>query len=1088
MLKKMLLFLAAVCLTAGFSGAPLMAGTDTALMRFPDIHGDQVVFVHGEDIWKVSVNGGSAVRLTIHDGEERFPKFSPDGKMIAFTAEYDGNQDVYVMDENGGGVTRLTYHPDADNVVGWHPVRNKVLFSSSRSSYSRFERLFLVNTDGSGLEELPIHEITQGCFSPDGRRIAYNKTSREFRTWKRYKGGRAQDVYVYDFETQKNERITDFDGTDRIPMWIGDKICFASDRDKVLNIYAYDTRSKTTEPLTRHKDYDARRPSEGGKRIVYELGGSLWVLDVESKQTRKIPVTIDVDPAETRVRLSKVNGYMTDIDLSPSGKRALITARGDLFTVPRENGSIRNLTESSGARDKNAVWSPDGKQIAWLSDAGGEYDVYVMNVEGRGAPLKLTSRKSGYPFALSWSPDSRKLAFTDQTLTLTLLDALTGKETVVDRAQYENVDVSQEKKPIHDYAWSPDSRYMAYVKMDENLVYHIHIYSLESGKHQDVSEGIFNDFSPAFTRDGKHLLFISNRRFNPTYCDFEWEMVYKNVAGIYALTLRKDGERLLPLKSDEEGENRAAPKTAAPGTVKVVIDFDGLARRVEALPLKAGNYRALKTSNQGIFYLNKDEGDFNFFEFRVPSAMDLYCYDPGKRKERSVIKGIQRYALSADGSSIAFLRGNDAGIIDASTTDDPGRGLKLQNLAMWVDPVAEWTQLFNEAWRLERDYYYDENMHGLNWNLMKEKYGKLIRHASCRQDVVYIIGELIGELNTSHTYVYGGDRLRRADRINVGMLGVDWTVDDSHRLYRFGKIYTVPDWSRGIEPPLAGAGRNVKPGDYLLMVNGRNVSSDKNIYSYFQNLAGEQVTLTVNGAPTLTGSREVKVRPAGSESQLRYLDWVEHNRLTADQASGGQIGYLHLPDTYLSSSVEFPKYFFAMGRKKGIIVDGRFNGGGLDPEIFLKRLNRKPHAYWTRRYSQDQTSPVYAPNAHLVCLTNRQAGSGGDELPEFFRHFRMGPVIGTRTWGGLVGVSMFIPLMDGGGLTAPDYRIYTPEGKWTVENVGVTPDIVVDLDPAEMQRGYDAQLQEGIKYLLKKIKDEPRPWPKRPERVIEKLD
>lgn len=1084
--KKWFLLSLAIALIAGIGASPAFAGTDTALMRFPDIHGDTVVFVHGEDIWKVSAKGGSAIRLTIHDGEERFPKFSPDGKLIAFSGEYDGNEDVYVMDENGGNITRLTYHPGGDEVVGWHPVKNKVIFNSARNSYAGFTHLYMVNPDGSGLEEIPIHEIYQGSFSPDGRKIAYNKTSREFRTWKRYKGGRAQDVYVYDFESKKNTRITDFDGTDRIPMWIGDKIYFSSDRDKVLNIYSYDTASGDVAQLTKHTEYDARRPSAGADRIVYELGGTLWVLDIASKKSWKIPVTIDSDAAETRTYLKNVSEYITDIDISPSGKRALVSARGDVFSIPIKDGSIRKITESSGSREKNAVWSPDGKKVAWISDEAGEYDVYVKELAGSRAAVKLTAYKDGYRFALSWSPDSRKLAFTDQALNLIVLDATTGKETLVDKAEYENIDVSQDKKPIYDYAWSPDSRYIAYVKMDENLVYHIHVYSLETATHRDISEGIYHDFSPEFSKDGRHLFFISKRRFNPTFCDFEWEMVYKNVAGIYALTLQKDGERLLPLKSDEEGAVAGSDGKSAKGTGKVVIDFEGLSERIEALPLKAGNYRNLKAHDKGIFYQNKDEGDFNFFEFRVPQSMDLYFFDVKKGKEHLVIGDLQSYALSADGSSIAYHKGNQVGIIEAASRESKGNSLDTRQLTMWVDPLAEWTQLFNEAWRLERDYYYDEHMHGIDWARMKEKYGRLIRFASCRQDVQYIIGELIGELNTSHTYVYGGDRQRRADRVNVGMLGVDWLCDEKNHLYRFGKIYTVPDWSRGLEPPLAGAGKQVKPGDYLLMVNGRKVDSARNIYSYFQNLAGEQVQITVNSLPSLTGARELTVVPARSEARLRYLDWVEHNRLLADKASNGQIGYVHLPDTYLGSAVEFPKYFFAMARKKGIIIDGRFNGGGLDPNIFLKRLGRKPHAYWTRRYSHDQTSPVFAPNAHMVCLTNRQAGSGGDELPEFFQQFKMGPVIGTRSWGGLVGVSMFISMMDGGGLTAPDYRIYTPEGKWTVENVGVTPDIVVDLDPEEMQRGYDAQLQTGIQYLLKKIKEEPRPWPKRPERFVEK--
>jgi tricorn protease len=485
----------------------------------------------------------------------------------------------------------------------------------------------------------------------------------------------------------------------------------------------------------------------------------------------------------------------------------------------------------------------------------------------------------------------------------------------------------------------------------------------------------------------------------------------------------------------------------------------------------------LSVSAEGLFYLNRSEGDFNEFEFRVPEDMDLYRFSVADQEESKVIEGIRKYKLSADGKKIVYLKGDNVGIIPASATDSKGNNLNLSDLKMWLDPKAEWKQIFLEAWRMERDYYYEPNMHGIDWDLMKERYGHLIEDASCRQDVVFIIGELIGELNTSHTYVYGGDIQREADRVNVGMLGADYETDLAANRYKFKRILRNADWSREAYPPLDRPGITVNEGDYLMKVNTTEIFADKNIYSYFQNLANEQVTITVNSEPTLEGARTYVVKPAGSEGGLRYIAWVEHNRKVVDEASNGQIGYLHMPDTYTGTAVQFPTYFFSQTQKKGLIIDGRFNGGGLDPVIFLSRLMKEPHSYWTRRYSHDQTSPSYSTTAHMVCLTNRQAGSGGDELPFEFRQFNMGPVIGTRTWGGLVGVSMFIPLIDGGGMTAPDYRIYDPDGKWVVENTGVTPDIVIDLHPAEVARGYDAQLMKGVEVLLKKIKDDPRPWP-----------
>jgi len=1081
-IKRLLLIVLAVALSTA-----LLFADDRYLLRFPDIHDDTVVFTWGEDIWSAPADGGIATRLTLHDGQERFPKFSPDGKWIAFTGDYDGNTDVYVMNRYGGKIQRVTYHPGDDTVIGWHPKNGKILFNSRRSSYSRLERLFMIAPDGTGLEELPIHEIANGSFSPDGTKIAYNKVPREFRTWKRYKGGTAQDVYIYDFNTKKNTQITTFRGTDRIPMWIGDTIYFSSDRDRRLNIWAYDTKTEEKKQLTTHKDYDIRRPSDGSGKIVYENGGSLWVLDTTTGKTTEINIQIKADAPETRPYLKKVDKFIQGFDCSPSGERALIVARGEVFTVPAEHGPTRNLTNDSGSRDKDAAWSPDGKMIAYFSDRSGEYQLYITYPGSSTKPGKLTDFKDGYRHTLRFSPDSRKIAFTDQTLTLYYIDIATKKIVKVDKAQYESIDVSLDLKPIYDFAWSPDSRYIAYSKMEADQVIKVFIYSIDTGKVHCVSHGIFNDFGPVFSKDGKHLFFISNRRFNPTFCDFEWEMVYKDVAGIYALTLQKDGEPLLPFRSDEVKTKKSKKEsTKKEKKVHVRIDFDGIAERIEMLPLPKGNYRYLSANDSRLFYLNADKGDYNRFEYRALGPQNLCAFSFKDRKEEKVLEGIKAYKLSSDGTKIVYRKDNKIGIIDSSVKDSKGKEISLADLKMWIDPLKEWEQIFHEAWRMERDFYYEENMHGIDWTKMKEKYSTFLPYLACRQDLRFLIGELIGELNTSHTYIYGGDFLREAEKVNIGMLGADWKIDKDNKLYRFYKIYRVPDWSRKIIPPLHRPGIHVKEGDYLLRVNGMDVTAEKNIYSYFQDLAGEQVTVTVNSKPTLKGAKEYNVKPLRSEYILRYLDWVEGNRLKVEKASGGKIGYLHLPDTWFGSAVEFPKYFYAQTRKDGLIIDGRFNAGGLDPDIFLRRLYSEVHSYWTRRYSHDQYSPHLATRANLVCLTNRQAGSGGDELPYEFQLKGLGPVIGTRTWGGLVGVSQFIGMIDGGGLTAPDYRIYNEKGEWVVENVGVTPDIEVDLTPAEMQRGYDAQLMTAVEYLMKKIKTEPILWPKHEPYPVDK--
>jgi tricorn protease len=574
-------------------------------------------------------------------------------------------------------------------------------------------------------------------------------------------------------------------------------------------------------------------------------------------------------------------------------------------------------------------------------------------------------------------------------------------------------------------------------------------------------------------------------------------MVYKKVAGIYAVTLTADGEALLPPQSDEEkaAEEKPADDKADKkdkkdkkddGEELVKIEFEGIESRIEALPVDRANYRSLTAADGSLFYLNKDEGDFNRFEFRAIGAMDLYSFSFEDREETKVISGIRSYALSADGKSVVYTMRSGIGIIKSSEKDSKGNKLSTSGLKMQLDPLAEWKQIFSEAWRMERDFYYEPGMKGLDWDEMGEKYGKLIDRATCRQDVRFIIGELIGELSTSHTYVFGGDVRRSASRVSVGLLGVDWALDEKAGMYRLKKIYDVPDWSRGIVPPLSRPGVRVAEGDYLLEVNGVDITAKRNIYSYFEDLAGKQVTILVNDKPTKKSAREYTVEPASSEYWFRYHAWVEHNRRLADEMSGGTIGYLHMPDTYLGSATEFPKLFYAQTRKKGIIVDGRFNGGGLDPAVFLHRLNKEILAYWTRRYSHDQTDPAIVTNAHLVCLTNKQAGSGGDMLPMEFQMMKMGPVIGTRTWGGLVGVSMWIDLVDGGGMSAPDYRIYDPQGRWIVENEGVTPDIEIDLDPVEMSKGNDAQLLKGIEVLMQEIKEDPKTWPKHDNFKIDK--
>jgi tricorn protease len=1074
------------------SASGVLAAAPKALASQPDIHGDLIAFVHAEDIWTVPAAGGVAKRITFHEGEERYPKFSPDGKRIAFTAEYDGNTDVYVMNTEGGDITRVTYHPGRDEVVGWHPVSGKILFRSGRDAYSRFTRLYLIAPDGSGLEALPLPEAGWGSYSPDASQIAYTRVATEDRTWKRYRGGLAPDLYLYDFRTGADRRLTDARGTERFPMWIGGTIYFEADPDGVLNLYSLDPKSRQQKQLTRYTDYDAGRPSDGGGKIVFDRAGGLEVFDTESGQAKQVGFEILQDSPETRPYVKNVKDWITHIGLSPDGTRAVVVARGDVFTVPREKGMIRDLSRDPGSRDKDAVWSPDGKWIAFLSDRGGEYEIWLADPLGKDKPARLTTHKEGYRFALRWSPDSKKLAFTDQTLTLSYVDVDTKQITKVDQAEWEAMDLAIDAKPIFDHAWSPDGRFLAYTKMGADLVNRIWIHSLDRKETKPVTAGPLDSFGPVFSEDGQRLFFVSNRRFDPTYSDMDFELVYKKVAGLYALSLRAGAPALLPPKTGDEPRKpkwkekagfeaeKGSEAKAKENPTKTVVDFDGIEGRVEPLPLPRGNYRELGVGKGLLFFLDADEGDFNRFDIREPGTRKLVAFDLEERKTRTVLEAVDDYALSSDGKALVWRKGNEIGVVDAGEEKPKAEPLDLADLTMTIDPRAEWKQIYREVWRTERDYYYEPGMHGLDWAAIGKKYEPLIDAAVSRAEIRWTIGELIGELATSHTYVYGGDRHRKPEPVPVGMLGADWAADTAAGRYKIARILRAPDWTTGAVPPLAAPGVDAKEGDYLIAVDGREVTTAREIYAAFQGLADKPVRLTLASGGKAANPRDVLAVPVADESKFRYLDWLDHNLKTVEAASGGKIGYLHLPDTFTGSAEMFPLYWYGQTRKEGLIVDGRFNAGGLDPDPFLNRMDSPVLFYWTRRYSQDYATPLVATRAHKAMLTNRQAGSGGDMLPAEFQLKKMGPVIGTRTWGGLVGVSMFTPLVDGGAFTAPDYRVYSTDGKWVIENQGVEPDITADLDPAEMAKGYDAQLMKAVEYLMKKIAEEPRPAPQRP--------
>lgn len=1060
-----------------------------ALLRFPTLHGETVVFSSGGDLWSAPLAGGPAHRLTVDPGEERNPRFSPDGRWIAFSASIDGNRDVYVMNPDGGQIQRVTYHPAADEVLGWHPTRNLILFRSAREGYPRMSRLFLISPQGTDLEELPFPNAEWGSFSPDGQKMVYTLTDGSDRTWKHYRGGQAPDLFLYDFTTKTNTSLTDFPGTDALPLWVGSSILFLSDRNGRLDLYSIDPTGGEPKRLTQFADFDIRHPATDGRRVIFENGGNLWLLDPAAGPARPLAIEVRSDAPDRRPYLREVKEEITDFAPGPTGARALAVARGGLFSLPKEGDGTRTLIYESGARVRAARWSPDGRQVAFLWDKSGEWEIWLQDPAGEKPPRQLTHLGPGYRHGLLWSPDGKKIAFADELLQLLYVDVDTEKVVIVDKAAVEPMDIGLDEKPIADAAWSPDSRYLAYSKLDPNQVFQLFIYPLELAHPQKVSDGRFNDFQPVFTPDGEHLLFISNRHFSPTFCDLDWEIVYKKVAGVYALTLRRDGPPLLPPKGAEEGTVKPEPATSAPATggaktpsprhsKNIRVDFDGLAGRIEGLPLEAGNYRRPAVNENRLFLLDADAGDFNRVDLRDRPERKLIAFAFKERELQTVADGLTGYQLSADGEQLLLFKDKKLSFLPAAAgPESRPTPLALADLRLLIDPPAEWRQIFEECWRLERDFFYDSAMVGLDWKAIGDRYRKLLPLAADRVDLEWLLGELIGELGTSHTYVTGGARRHKAEPVSVGFLGADFDLDPAARRFKIRRILRQPDYTKKVFPPLARPGLEIQEGDYLLRVNGREVVADREIYAYFQDLGGREATLTVGPKPNGEGAHRIAVKLLENENALRYRDWVEQNRLFVERASQGRIGYFHLPDTFEGMAREFPEGYYTQTQKEGLIVDGRFNGGGLDPDVVIQKLARTPVLNWTRRHSKDYTTPLWSSRAHMALLTNRFAGSGGDMLPFLFREAGLGPVIGTRTWGGLVGISMFVDTIDGGGITAPDYRVYNNQSQWVVENEGVKPDVDIDADPASFAAGKDVQLDEAVQYLLLMLETQPRSTP-----------
>ncbi len=1058
---------------------------DARMLRFPDISADRIVFVYAGDLWTVPKDGGTATKLSSPKGLELFPKFSPDGQWISFSGNYDGNPDVYVMPSGGGAPVRLTHHSSSDLVVEWYPDGQNVLYRSLMTSPSyRFNRLYKQPVAGGLPEQLPLNYGELTSFNGDGNRIAFQLQALEFRTWKRYRGGWASDLWFYDFKNNTSEKFTDFDGTDAFPMWHGDVVYFLSDRDaqQKLNVWAYDTNTKQTRQVTKFIEYDVKWPSIGPNAIVFENGGKLHVLDLASETSQPIDVRVPADLPEVRAQLKNVAEDIQNFSLSPSGKRALFEARGEVFTVPEKHGSVRNLTNSSGIAERDPSWSPDGKHVAYFSDRSGEYELYVRPGDGKGDEKPVTKGSATFYYRPVWSPDSKRIAFSDKAGNLYYLNVAEGQPKLVDRNEWFN---------MGNYSWSSDSRWITYSKPLDNLNGAIFIFDTEQNLTHQVTSEYYNNTSPVFDPEGKYLYFYSDRTFRPVYSDLDGTWVYPNATNVYAASLRKDVPSPLAPRSDEEeataedkeekdkkdskkkdsekedeGEKKIEP---------VKIDLDGFEARVVKL-----------TELQNVGPLRAVKGKVVYAQYPAQGAAKpdepsgtLKYFDLEEREEKTVLSGIDTYDISADGKKVIYKSKDTYGIVELAADKKVGDDkIATDKLEAWINPQEEWTQIFNEAWRVERDFFYDPAMHGLDWPAIKKRYAAMLPFVVNRADLNYVIGEMIAELNASHAYVGGGD-VEQPKNVSVGLLGCDFELDktglpaQAGSAYRFKKIYEGAVWDDEARSPLREPGVSVKEGEYLLAVNGLPVDTSQDPWAAFQGLADEVTTLTINSTASMTGAREVVVKPLASELRLRNLAWIESNRRKVEEATGGRVGYIYVPDTGIEGQNELVRQFTPQRIKDGMIIDERFNSGGQIPDRFVELLNRPIYNYWGRRDHRDWQTPFVTHNGPKVMLINGWAGSGGDAFPYYFRKAGLGPLVGKRTWGGLIGISGNPQPIDGGFVSAPTFGFFNTEGKWDVEGHGVEPDYDIENAPHELVAGRDPQLEKAIELVMEMLKKNP---------------
>jgi tricorn protease len=1080
-------------------GLPALA--QTKLLRFPDIHDNRIVFSYGGDLWLVGADGGLATRLTAHPGVEFFAKFSPDGKWIAFTGQYDGDEQVYVIPSTGGEPKQLTFYPARgpltprwgyDNqVYGWSNDGHYVIYRSLRDGWHLSEsRLYRVSINGGPSEPLPMPVSGAGSFSPGGNQIVYSPQARDFRPEKRYGGGSANVLYIFDVETHQAKRITEGPRAARDPMWIGEQIFFNSDRDGHFNLYSYDTATGKTNQVTRNTTWDVRWPSsDRSRRIVFELDGELQVLDVKTGKAKPISITVPDDGVNRRPSWISAANLIEQAGLSPKGERVLFSARGDIFSAPVEKGPTRNLTRTPGVHEKWPAWSPDGSKVAYLSDQTGEEEVWVVTQDGSSPPEQITTGGHAFRYQPTWSPDGQHIAFGDKDGRLWV--------ATLDGKKLEEVAHSTEGA-IGDYAWSPGSSYLAFSmnKKERNLFSTLYVWSLKDAKLHPVTSGWANENSPTWDRSGDYLYFLANHEFHPQLSLIEFDFAANRSTGIFALALRKDVKNPFPPESDEvtivkpaaAKEDDAAKskdaKTAdsktdakdAPAKDKDAkseppkdkdIDFDGIELRVTPVPVEANNYFGVEAKEGALVYAI---GPAPYYGRDAESKVSLRIFTFKERKEATIADDLSYWVMSRDGSKVLVRQGQAWNVYEAT---DKGASTKktvsTAGLMLQRVPEAEWKQIFNEVWRRYRDFFYDPNMHGHDWKAIGERYSQLLPYVAHRSDLNYVMGEMIAELTVQHTYITGGD-FNNPHRPHAGLPGARFEVDQASGRYRIARIFAGQNEEQTYRSPLTEVGVDAKVGDYVLAVNGEDLTSKEDVYKLLRNAGDFPVQLTLNSTPSLTGARKVSYRPVANESELIYLDWVESNRRRVDELSHGRIGYMHLPDMGEAGISEFIKWYYPQLRKDALLIDDRANGGGNISRMVITRLTR---TLLSVDYSRTQASGSTYPESVFVgpklVLIDGDSASDGDIFPWMFRTAGLGQLVGERTWGGVVGITDHGQLMDGGGVNVPEFGSANAKGEWSVEGHGVDPDIEVENDAKAVIDGRDPQLERGVAELLKKL-------------------